>query len=65
MTTLCEKILVIALVVSTGLGFRFGISIGKGMGIARVKHWATEAGVAEYVCDPTTGDTTFEWKEKQ
>lgn len=34
---------------------------GKLRGIDNMRSQATEAGVARFTCDPTTGDSTFEW----
>ncbi len=42
--------------------FAFGHYVGWETGCNKLRREATEARVAWYVCDPTTGDTTFEWR---
>lgn len=45
--------------------FMLGGAIGHAICQNYIRAEAIEAGAAEYVCDPTTGDVTFEWKENQ
>lgn len=59
MSDQCFAILVVLAIVA-------GIASVGALGGAYLKNWqcearAVEAGVARYVCDPNTGETTFEF----
>lgn len=42
--------------------FLLGVGCGDAAQIKLDHEAATKAGVAEYICDPTTGETTFRYK---
>lgn len=45
------------------VGAILGIGMGRLNATLRLRQEAIEHGAASYVCDPTTGETTFQWKE--
>lgn len=44
--------------------FVFGMTLGVLIGTSCVRHKAVEHGVAEWRCDPATGETEFVWLAK-
>ena len=54
----------VALLIGVAVGTAVGATLGWRVTTAEMRREAVEAGVAEWVVDPKTGATTFQYKGK-
>jgi hypothetical protein len=57
-----DEVAILLIIVSSAItGGILGQSVGAGSSESKIRHEAVQAGVARWVCDPSTGKTEFQW----
>jgi hypothetical protein len=61
-----DFVLMLVLCIAFGVGgFAVGLVVGGESDKDRVRREAVEAGVAKWVCDPSSGKTEFQWIKQE